>query len=252
MTTPGFNLTASRRTATTMQGVGKLRCRGRQALALWVAIAMLSIPALVVYGAPVNSTLSSTGHIMVEGTVRVNSTPARSGQTLFSGSTISTDEDSQSLIDFANSARLRVNPETSLTVGFSDNSFTGSLFNGSLDYVSPAGARTEIATAEGTIVANTAQRSQFRVQVVDGTTYLTVTTGSVSLKNSGKVRTVSAGESASTGPNAVPPQQNNMSGKKKAGLIILFGGIAGVIIWLIVRDDDCKVFSPAGSTNCVG
>src|SRR5262249_31937726 len=101
MTTPG-PFFASRPIVKTDQGLGNLRRRVRQPLALWIAAAMLSIPALVVYGSPSSSTKAPTGQITVDGVVTLNSTPARSGQTIFSGSTISTDQDSQSLLDLGN------------------------------------------------------------------------------------------------------------------------------------------------------
>jgi hypothetical protein len=212
---------------------------------------MLSIPALVVFGSPSSGVKTATGQIVVNGDVTVNSTPATTGQTLFSGSTISTNEDSQSLVELGNTARLRLNPETSLAIGFSESSVSGTLTKGSVDYISPAGVSAVITTADGVIVPDSNGEAQFQVQVLNGKTFLSVTTGKVEMRDDGKVRSVSAGESASTSPGAPLPQQNGMSGKKKAGLIILFGGIAGIIIWLIVRDNGCKVFSPAGSTNCI-
>lgn len=251
MTTPGLKLTASRRMATTIRGVGNLRRRGRQALALGIAAAMLSIPALVVLGAPSSDTRASTGQIIVVGNVSVNSTPALTGQTLFSGSTISTNEDSQSLVQLGNSARLRLNAETSLAIGFSDSSVSGTLAKGSLDYDSPAGVSGVITTADGIIVPDSRDQAQFQVQVVDGKTFVSVTAGKVEMRNGDKVRSLSAGESYSTAPSSAMPQQNGMNGKKKAALIIIFGGAAVLIIWLITRDNGCKVFSPAGSTNCI-
>jgi FecR protein len=250
--TPGLNFSASRRIATTIQGVGNLRRRGRQALALCIAAAMLSIPALVVFGSPSSGVKTATGQIVVHGDVTVNSTPATTGQTLFSGSTISTNEDSQSLVELGNTARLRLNPETSLAIGFSESSVSGTLTKGSVDYISPAGVSAVITTADGVIVPDSNGEAQFQVQMLDGKTFLSVTTGKVEMRNGDTVRSVSAGESASTAPgSALPPQQNGMSDKKKWGLIILFGGVGAIIIWAIVGKDSCKVFSPAGSTNCI-
>lgn len=251
MTTPGLKLSASRRMATTIHGVGNLRRRGRQALALWIAAAMLSIPALVVFGSPSSGVRTATGQIVVSGDVTVNSTPASTGQTLFSGSTISTNEDSQSLVELGNTARLRLSPETSLAIGFSESSVSGTLTKGSMDYISPAGVSGVITTADGVIVPDSNAQAQFQVQVVDGKTFVSVTAGKVEMRNGDNVRSLSAGESYSTAPGSALPQQNGMSKNKKVGLIILFGGIAGIIIWLIVRDNGCKVFSPAGSTNCI-
>jgi FecR protein len=252
MITPGFKLSASRRMATTIHGVGNLRRRGRQALALGIAAAMLSIPALVVFGSPSSGVRTATGQIVVNGDVTVNSTPASTGQTLFSGSTISTNEDSQSLIELGNTARLRLNPESSMAIGFSETSVSGTLTKGSMDYISPAGVSGVITTADGVIVPNSNAEAQFQVQVVDGKTLVSVTAGKVEMRNGDNVRSLSAGESYSTAPGAALPQQNNMNGKKKGLLILLFGGIAVAVIWIIIHNNNkCKTFSPVGSTNCI-
>ena len=250
MAIPGFLVTVAR--LTVANDGENLARRGRQVVALFIAAAMLSIPALV-FASPTSNAKITTGLIMVDGTVIVNSTPAKSAQTLFSGSTVSTAADSQSIIDFGNSARLRLNSESSVSIEFSQSTFSGSLNQGSFDYAAPAGITTMISTADSQVVADSASPAHFTVQVIAGTTLLSVTTGKVELHKGDSTRSVSAGETLSTAPDASAlPQGNSMSNGKKAGLIILFGGVAAVIIWIIIHNHNkCTlIVSGTGAGTC--
>src|SRR5438309_11926904 len=100
---PGVLLSEAQRSITRKERVQNLRHRGRQAVALCVSIAMVSISSLVAFGSPASIAKETTGMITVSGTVAINGTQAESGQTLFSGSTISTNAESQSVVTLRNS-----------------------------------------------------------------------------------------------------------------------------------------------------
>ena len=250
---PGFILFAASRSPR-KQRVRNLRHRGRQAVALFVSVAMLSISSLVVFGSPSSIAKETTGLITVNGTVAINGRPAESGQTLFSGSTISTANESESVLTLRNSGRLKLGAGTTLKLRFSESSLSGSLKEGSVDFVSPTGIRAEIMTADGAIVADPVQPAQFRIQVEECNTNLSVESGRVGMRTGDKVRWVGAGESVSTADASAPLPQQNLNGKKKAGLIIGFGAAAAIIIWVIVHNHhkNCTtvVSGTGSSTTC--
>jgi len=251
---PGFILFAAPRSITRMERVRNLRLRGRQAVALFVSTAMLSISSLVAFGSPSSSAKETTGLITVNGTVAINGMQAESGQTLFSGSTISTDKESESLVNLRNSGRLKLGAGTTLNLGFSESTLSGSLTVGSVDCASPTGVRAEIMTADGAIVADPVRPAQFRIQVEECNTNLSVQSGHVGIRTGDKVRWVAAGESFSTADASAPMPQQNLNGKKKAALIIAFGAAAAIIAWIIIhnRNKNCTtvVSGTASSTTC--
>src|SRR2546425_6814220 len=124
---PGFVLFAAPRSITRKERVRNLRHRGRQAVAVCVSIAMLSISSLAAFGSPSSIAKETTGLITIDGTVAINGTRAESGQTLFSGSTIRTDTESESLVNLRNSGRLKLGSGTTLNLEFSKSTLSGSL-----------------------------------------------------------------------------------------------------------------------------
>src|SRR5437868_1701809 len=170
---PGFILLTPRNVMR-KERVRNLRHRARQAVALCVSIAMLSISSLVAFGSPSSIAKETTGLITVNGTVAINGTKAEAGQTLFSGSTIRTESASESVVTLGNSGRLKLGSGTTLNLGFSESSLSGSLNEGSVAFISPTGVRSEIMTADGAIVADPVQPAQFRIQVEECNTNLSV------------------------------------------------------------------------------
>ncbi len=250
---PGFILFAPRNVMR-KERVRNLRHRARQAVAVCVSIAMLSISSLVAFGSPPSIAKETTGLITVNGSVAINGMQAESGQTLFSGSTIRTDTESESLVNLRNSGRLKLGSGTTLNLEFSASTLSGSLKEGSVDCASPTGVRAEIMTADGAIVADPVKPAQFRIQVEECNTNLSVQSGHVGIRTGAKVRWVAAGESFSTADASAPVPQQNLNGKKKAGLIIAFGAAAAIIIWVIVHNHkkNCTtvVSGTASSTTC--
>ena len=249
---PGFILLTPRNVMR-KERVRNLRHRARQAVAVCVSIAMLSISSLVAFGSPPSIARETTGLITVNGSVAINGMQAESGQTLFSGSTIRTDTESESLVNLRNSGRLKLGSGTTLNLEFSESTLSGSLTGGSVDCASPTGVRAEIMTADGAIVSDPVQPAQFRIQVEECNTNLSVQSGHVGIRTGDKVRWVAAGESFSTADASAPLPQQNLNGKKKAGLIIALGSAAAIIIWLIVHNrKHCTtvVSGTASSTTC--
>lgn len=245
---PAFILFASSRRMPSKGRGMNIGRRAYQAIALGVSFALLTISSVALGVTPNNA----NGLMSVSGTVAVNNSRAVSGQTLFSGSTITTEGDSTSVISFHNSGRVRLDANTRLTLGFSDTSLSGSLSEGKMDCIAPAGIRTEITTGDGAIVTDPGQAAQFRAEVSECNTNLSVQTGRVGIRRGGNVRWLAAGESLSSSTPA-GPQQQNWSGKK-TGLVIAFGAAAAIIIWIIIHNhnNNCTtvVSGTGSSTTC--
>lgn len=68
--------------------------------------------------------------------VTVNGEVARTGRTIFSGSTIDTPKDSGALVLIGSLGRLELAPSTSVTLSFDDNGIVGTLSTGRLTVLS--------------------------------------------------------------------------------------------------------------------
>ena len=101
------------------------------------------------------------------------------------------------------------------------------------------GEREDVSDAE-------AGPALFRVEVSDEGTTLSVQTGLVEMRAGGRSLTASAGQTLraahGSAPEPAPPQSNNLSGKKKAGLFFgIAAALAAIIIIIAARDEDVEV-----------
>ena len=229
----------------------------RSLLRLVRAAIALSIATAVLHGTVIASAFSrkaaefSMGTVTVDGAVTINGQSAISGQTLFSSSNIVTDANSGSLISLSSSARLRLGPATDLTVDPSRAVVSGSLKEGQVFALIPAGVSLDFKTVDASIETAANEPTVLSIQSGEcsGTT-LFVQTGAVDIHAAGNMRTVKAGETFSTAPNSSAPQnpQNSSSHRKRLGLLIGIGATIGIILGVVLGKSD-KNQSPFG--GCV-
>jgi hypothetical protein len=222
--------------------------RARQTVATAIVLTLLNMPTSVGYATPRQN--STIGTITAEGVVRINGSPVLSGQTLFFDSAIVTSADSESTLNLANSARLKLDQESSLTLESASHNFSASLGSGMVRALVPGSVRGDIRTADAVITTDSAGAADFNVVVDVCSTTLVVQVGRVKIRAGDSVRLVSSGESFSTAPRpTVPPMPSpHFSRRKKVGLFL---GIAGgvTILLIALTGKDKVVEMPSG--GCV-
>lgn len=226
--------------------------RGRQALAISIAVTLLNVLTMTGYATPKQTPNSTIGTIRTEGVVRLNGSPVISGQTLFTDCDIVTSIDSESALVLANRARLTLGQESALTLASSSLGISASLDTGTVRALVPRAVRANIKTADALITTDAAETAAFNVMIDDCSTILVVQTGRVEIRAGDYVRSVSSGESFSTaaGPPPPPPAPH-LSRRKKVGLFLgIAGGIAILLIALTGREKPVEM--PSGGCVTVG
>jgi hypothetical protein len=218
----------------------KLKRRTRQALATLIGAAVLNLIALPGYAKPkAGSNLTPAaiiGTLAVQGAVKVNGSPAASGQTLFSGCGIITSAESESTLDLQNQARLKLERETSLRIESSKADLSAALDLGVMRALIPTSVRAGISTPDALITSDPNQAAAFSVLVDECNTTLIVQTGRVEILSGDRVKAISAGESYSTGGGPQAPGGHSLTGRKKAGLAIGIGGAVAILL-LVLRGE---------------
>ena len=228
----------------------------RRVIALSVVTALLNVTMIAAAVSPRSE--SSRGIINIVGVVKINGQNALSGQTVFSNSSVLTAANSESLIEYGNLARLKLEAESDLTVDASKQRIAGSLRRGRMLGSAPAGVSLDLKTADTTMVSDASERVIFTVQTqeCEGTS-LSVRAGTVTVRAGDKVRTVKAGEDFSTFVEASTTQgtQNNFSHRKRVGLIIGIAAAVGVLLAVVLGRNNqpsggCVIIlSPTGAPN---
>jgi hypothetical protein len=241
-----------------------LRRHTRHAIALSIALALLNLTATVGYAksrpSPDVTPAVIIGKLVVNGMVTVNGSPAVTGQTLFSGSGIITSAESEMTLDLTSQAHLKLDRETSLTLESSEAGLAATLELGSMRALIPTSVRAGIRTPDAVITPDPSQAAAFSVLVEACNTTLIVQTGRVEIRSGDKVKSMSPGESFSTGggPQA-PSGSHSLSGRKKVGLMIGIGGAVAILL-LAFRGEAQKdegsfggcvtILSPGASSGC--
>ena len=218
----------------------------RRVMALSVATAIINVTMIA--AAVVPRSELSMGTINIVGVVKVNGQNAMSGQTVFSNSRVLTAANSESLIEYRNLARLKLDAESDLIVDASRQRIAGSLRKGRMLGSVPAGVSLDFKTADLSIATDTGNPVIFsvRTQECEGTS-LSVSEGTVNVRTGPKVLTLKAGDNFSTVVDATTSQgtPQNFSHRKRVGLII--GVSAAVTILLIaVIGRDHEAAAPGG------
>jgi len=217
-----------------------LRYQFRRAVAMAIAAAMLNLCTMVAFASPKPDAALSTGIVTVRGAVTIDGSPAISGQTLFSGSSIVTAERSESRLDLGNLARVKLNAESKLKLEFSRSRLAGSLERGSLRGSVPGGFLAEIVTADASVATDPDQPALFSIQAESGHTTISVESGRVDVRSGNSLRSVTVGESFSTGHGATlppgPPQ--NPNNRKWLWIFLGIGGTVAVLAIAITGRDN--------------
>jgi len=218
----------------------------RRVIALSVATALLNLTMMAAAVLPRSE--SSMGIINIVGVVKINGQNAMSGQTVFSNSRVLTAANSESLIEYGNLARLKLEAESDLIVDASRQRIAGSLRKGRMLGSVPAGVSLDFQTADFSIATDGAKPVIFsvRAQECEGTS-LSVTEGAVDIRTGDKKLTLKAGDNFSTFVDATTAQgsQQNFSHRKRVGLIIgISAAVTILLIALVGRDHEAA--APGG------
>ena len=211
----------------------------RKSIAACVAVAILGVYSMVVLASP--AAKAPSAELSVNGQVTVNGENAFSGGTLFSESTIATAEKSSATVNLSKLGRVELAPSTGLKLSFTDNSVLGLMENGSAHVSTLPGVAVNFTTAEGIVAVDGSQPTSFTVNVVDGVTSLTTHTGVAQLNVNGSVRTIAAGETATTSvPQGDTPGEDDddLSGGETLALIAVGAGAIAAIIYAVTHDND--------------
>lgn len=217
-----------------------LRRAARRAVAIWIATAILNLCTTVAFASPKLDSQVPTGMTTIGGVVTIDGSLAISGQTLFSDSSIVTAERSESTLYLGNLTRLKLYAESTLTLEFSRSTLSGSLEKGSLRGFVPIGVRAEIVTADASIATDPDQPTAYSIQVEPGSTTISVETGRVEVRAGNSLRSITAGESFSTGystpPSPGPPQNTN--NRKWVWVFLGIGAAVAVLVVAIAGRDN--------------
>ena len=226
----------------------------RRVIALSVATALVNVTLIAAAVLPRSE--SSMGIIKIVGVVKVNGQNGLSGQTVFSNSSVSTAANSESLIEYGNLVRLKLDAESDLTVDASKQRIAGSLRKGRMLGSVPAGVSLDFQTADFSIATDAGERVVFTIetQECEGTN-LSVREGTVNVRAGDTVQIVKAGENFSTfaDKSAIQGAQNNFSHRKRVGLIIGIGAAIGVVLAVVLGNRNQQtagggcVVAPSGS-----
>jgi len=203
----------------------------------------------------------ATGIMSIAGTVTVDGTRATSGQTIFTGSHVVIAEDSQSMIDLGSATRLVLASETELTLDFSRTNVSSVLGQGKLRGFVPAGLPLNIKTADVEVATDSSQPAAVKVEVVDGSTRVTVEKGRVDLRVGQRLKSVSEGQVFSTAaalPGQTEPPDDN-DDRKKVGIFVAIGAAAAILAAVLIgRGDDpedefgdCVIILSGPSVPCM-
>lgn len=220
----------------------------RRSLAILIVAASLnlSLPLMpgvfTVAGSDATIARVASGTIRVAGSVSIDGVQGMSGQTIFPGSQITTAERSESIIDLGKFTRLRLLPETDLTLDFSPTRISGTLREGALRGFIPVGLPVNIHTEGGELVTDPSEATEFTVQVIGETTEVWVKTGHIELRSENDLKMVGAGEVLTTPGFPQSPSKDEDDGLSKAekiGLLAAIGGVAAVLLTVFKgREED--------------
>jgi ferric-dicitrate binding protein FerR (iron transport regulator) len=221
------------------------RARGvRRGVALLAAAALLNLSGGAAAAAAATPSPPPSGQVVTAAGLTLDGSPAVQGQTLFPGSTLDTAERGRPSLAFSNLARLELSGGASLRLDFSASSLGCSLDAGGARVYAPPGVAAALTTADASVASDAeAGPALFTVHVSEDGTTLSVQTGRVEMRAGGQAVTASAGQSlrAAQGSAPAPPQGNNLSSRKKAGLFVgIAAALAAVILVIVGRGDNVE------------
>ena len=214
-----------------MQRVLVSKSRAARAFALLLAAALLNLSTLAA-----TPNAPHTGEVTDANGVAVDGAPAVRGQTLFPGSRLEAPFNSRSLLSLDNFGRVELTGGAALRLDFDDASLGGALEAGRLRVYAPRGVAADFATADARVKTDSRESVSFQLRTAEGFTEVSVQSGALEVRANGSARTLKAGESYTTAPD--PQSRQNLSGRKRAGLLVaIASAVALISIILISRDE---------------
>lgn len=208
----------------------KFRDLPRCLIVLCLAASMLHLPTT--RGA---ENLKQTGEMTALGLVKIDGELARSGQTLFSGSTIETAQDATSFINLGGRGRLELLSNSSINLGFDASTLQGLLNMGRARVSVPMGIKAQISTKVGTVINDSSQPTIFSVGFWNDDLIVSVMMGRVELhEQEGHIRQVSSGLFVFVADSAqIQSNSKKETSRRKLAAILLPIGAALVIVGFI-------------------
>ena len=209
----------------------------RKAVAIGLMLAVGSFTTLWTTSALADAAPKAAGELAIMGTVLLNGTPAISGATIFSESTLKT-TNGNAIINLGKQGRIELGANAEMTVRFSGTVIGGNLLSGRATVNAPAGVAVSVATAEGTAVSEGKSAALLTVDVTCGNTRVAAARSDAKLVAKNKVEYVAAGTTASAGQQAprcarlaAASKTEGLSAGALAALIIagIGGAVAGII-----------------------
>ena len=209
----------------------------RKFIALFVAVAVLSVYSMVVLAAP---GAKASGELSVTGEVTVNGQKVISGGTLFSDSTLNTAKDSSASVSINKLGRIDLAPNSNLRLTFTDKSISGMLDTGTAHVSTLIGITVNLTTKDGTVIVDGTQATTFTVNASHGRTSITTVAGLAQLRSGGSVKQIAAGESAMVGtPNPQGDDDDDgLSGGALAVLLLAVGGAVAGVLYAAFHNND--------------
>lgn len=223
------------------------RIRGRRLVAIWLAAALLYLPLSQSLKAGEATGMRPSGEITTRGVSRVDGASAISGETIFSGSSIATEQNASATIHLGRLGRLELLSNSGIRINFSETGIAASLAAGGVGVSLPAGVPGTVTTDEASVIASGDESTLFVVTIKDDATMVTAQTGEVQLRAFGRTQIVGAGERASisrhglsldTSQQQPGGQQNNLSGRKKGGIFLALGGAIAILLIVLIKHND--------------
>ena len=211
------------------------KTRSRKPVAALVAVAVFSVYSMIVLASP--SAKAPSGELSVVGQVTLNGERVVYGGTVFSDNVITTAEKSTAIVNLSKLGRVELAPGSDLKLSFSDKSIEGLLENGTAHISTLAGTSINFATTDGFVVVDGSQATSVTVEVVEGVTSLTTTSGIAQLHVGGAVKHVAAGERVHSTPQT-DDDDDDMSGGALAVLLLAIGGAVAGVLYAALHDND--------------
>jgi|GEM_PF-3419581 len=218
----------------------KFRARSRAVFV--TALAVLHLSATAWLASPAFASPASrpvAGEVVFAGGATVDGLLAASGQTFFSGSTITTTPRLPSTLGLSNFARLELSPKTTLNLDFSASSVSGSLHSGRARVLIPTGLSADFKTGDASVTTDADSPAVFSLLFEGGRTTVFVEAGRAEVRAAGVSCPVAAGEFFSTSDDALPRQadRHELSGRRRAGVFVVIAAVIAVLVVTITGGD---------------
>jgi len=228
-----------------------IRSRFRRLLALCLALLIPNMYSMAVLAAPAQQP-PLTAELSAFGRVSVNGAPAASGATIFTNSTLMTDDNSSAIVNLGRLGRIEYLSKSTSTLSFAEMNVTATLDAGFARVLKPQGVSTGIITREVSVIAGGGEPALFTVSLDSGRTVVAVQQGHVELRTSHGTKQLAAGQQAAinqSGEVATQGHQTSGGGPHLGILLAIGAAIAVLAIVLSGRGGNNSMNASGGGGN---